>query len=54
MKKEKIAMKLLGIILIIGSIVGINLVKFDNGGLIFTALIGLIALIVPHNMEIEW
>ena len=53
MKKEKITMKFLGIILIIGSIVGINLVKFDNGGLIFTALIGLIALIIPYDMEIK-
>ena len=53
MNKEKIKMKLLGIILIIISILGINFIKFDNGGCILGILIGLFLLIIPYDMEIE-
>ena len=50
--KQKLAFKILCLLCIIGGIAVASMVDFDNGGCITVALIGLMGLVVPFNMEI--
>ena len=52
--KQKIALKGLSFALVVLGIVLANVIKFDNGGCVVAALIGLMGLVVPFNMEITW
>ena len=52
--KQKIALKGLSLALVVLGIVLANVIKFDNGGCVVAALIGLMGLIVPFDMEITW
>ena len=49
---QKLAFKILCLLCIIGGIAVVSMVDFDNGGCIVVALIGLMGLVVPFNMEI--
>lgn len=52
--KQKLILKGLSLALIVLGIILANVIKFDNGGCIVAALIGLMGLTVPFNMEITW
>lgn len=52
--KQKLILKGLSLALIVLGIILANVIKFDNGGCIVAALIGLMGLVVPFDMEITW
>ncbi len=52
--KQKLIFKGLSLVCVILGILVASVVKFDNGGCVVTALIGLMGLLVPFNMEITW
>lgn len=52
--KQKLILKGLSLALVVLGIILANVIKFDNGGCVVAALIGLMGLAVPFNMEITW
>lgn len=50
--KQKLAFKILCLLCIIGGITAASMVNFDNGGCLVVALIGLMGLVIPFDMEI--
>ena len=52
--KQKLILKGLSLALIVLGIILANVIKFDNGGCIVAALIGLMGLVIPYNATITW
>ena len=52
--KQKLIFKGFSLACIILAITAALIVKFDNGGCIAVALIGLLGLIVPYNTTLTW
>lgn len=52
--KQKLILKGLSLVLVVLGIILASVVKVDNGGCIVAALIGLMGLAVPFDMEITW
>ena len=52
--KQKLILKGLSLALVVLGLIIASVVKFDNGGCLVAALIGLMGLAVPFNMEITW
>lgn len=52
--KQKLILKGLSLALVVLGLIIASVVKFDNGGCIVAALIGLMGLVIPFNMEITW
>lgn len=52
--KQKLIFKGLSLALIILSLTVASIANFDNGGCLVAALIGLMRLVVPFDMEITW
>lgn len=52
--KQKLILNGLSLVLIVLGVILANVIKFDNGGCVVAALIGLMGLVIPFNMEITW
>lgn len=52
--KQKLILKGLSLVLVVLGIILVSVVKFDNGGCVVAALIGLVGLVVPYNATITW
>lgn len=52
--KQKLIFKGSSLTLIVLSLAIASIVKFDNGGCIVAALIGLIGLVIPFNATLTW
>lgn len=50
--RQKLIFKGMSLALVVLGLIVASVVKFDNGGCIVVALIGLMGLVVPFNMEI--
>lgn len=52
--KQKFILKGLSLALVVLGLIIASVVKFDNGGCLVAALIGLMGLVIPFDMEIAW
>ena len=52
--KQKLIFKGFSLALVVLGITTASVVNFDNGGCLVAALIGLMGLVVPFDMEITW
>lgn len=52
--KQKLIFKGLSLALIVLSLTIASIVKFDNGGCVVAALIGLLGLVIPFNATLTW